>query len=104
MALFNATSKDFATLTEKGLVLVDFHASWCGPCRMLSPTLDVLASEYDGKASIVKVDVDESPELAANYGVMGIPTLLVIKDGEVVETMTGFLPKEALSSKLDANL
>lgn len=104
MGLINSTTNSFETDTKDGLVLVDFHASWCGPCRMLSPILEDLAPEFEGKASIVKVDVDENPELASQFGVMGIPTLLVMKDGEVLDTMTGFLPKEALAAKLNQAL
>lgn len=70
-------------------VLVDFWAEWCGPCRSIAPHLDTLADRYDGKARIVKVDIDSNPQTPAKYGVRGIPTLLLFKDGEVVDNMVG---------------
>jgi thioredoxin 1 len=75
-------------------VLVDFWAPWCGPCRMLSPSLDELARELDGKAKVVKVNVDEEPELASKYGIMSIPTVIAFKGGQVAGKMIGFRPKD----------
>ncbi len=75
-------------------VLVDFWAPWCGPCRMLSPTLEELGKELAGSASVVKVNVDEEPELAAKYGIMSIPTVIVFKAGQVAGKTIGFRPKE----------
>ena len=83
-------------------VLVDFFATWCGPCKMLAPVIDELSSEYEGKAKIGKLDVDENPETAEKYGVQSIPTLIIFKGGEVAEKMVGFQNAEALSEKLDA--
>jgi thioredoxin 1 len=83
-------------------VLVDFWAEWCGPCRMLGPILDQLATEKGAAAKIAKVNVDESPELAAKYGVRSIPMLLFIKGGEVKETVVGVQSKDALAKKLEA--
>jgi thioredoxin 1 len=74
-------------------VLVDFWAVWCGPCRMLTPTIESLASEYAGKVKIAKVNVDENQQLAAKYGIMSIPTVMVFKDGKVVEQFIGVQPK-----------
>jgi len=81
-------------------VLVDFWASWCGPCRMLMPTLETLSKELAGKAVIAKINVDEQPELAARFGVMSIPTLLVFRGGQVVESAVGVQPKGKLLAML----
>ena len=83
-------------------VLVDFYADWCGPCQMITPVIEELAGEYEGKAKVVKLNVDESQETAQKYGVMSIPALLFFKDGEEVERLTGALPKDALAEKLDS--
>lgn len=85
-------------------VLVDFWAEWCGPCRMVGPIVDELAQDYEGKAIVGKVNVDENPEVASKFGIRSIPTLLVIKNGEVVDKQVGAAAKEALASKLDAQL
>lgn len=83
-------------------VLVDFFATWCGPCKMLAPVIEELASEYEGKVKIGKLDVDDSPMAAQTYGVQSIPTLLIFKGGQVVDKMVGFQNKESLEEKLDA--
>lgn len=80
-------------------VLVDFSAVWCQPCKMLDPVVKQLAGEWDGKVKVVKIDADENPNLVMKFGVMGIPTLLFIKGGEVKERVTGFMPKEKLIAK-----
>lgn len=80
-------------------VLVDFSAVWCQPCKMLDPVVKELAGEWEGKVKVVKIDADENPNLVMKYGVMGIPTLLFIKDGEVKERVTGFMPKEKLIAR-----
>ena len=85
-------------------VLVDFWAEWCGPCKMIAPVVEELASEYDGKAVIGKVDVDSNPEVSAKFGIRSIPTLLVFKKGEVVDKQIGAVPKNVLSQKLDAQM
>ena len=80
-------------------VLVDFSAVWCGPCQMLDPVVKQLAVEWEGKVKVVKIDADENPNLVMQYGVMGIPTLLFMKGGEVKERITGFMPKEKLAAR-----
>jgi len=101
MAITHATDQTFATDTESGLVLVDFWAPWCGPCKMIAPVLEELDSEIGDKVKIVKLDVDENQETAAKYGVMSIPTLIVLKDGKEVDKVIGFQPKEALAERLE---
>jgi thioredoxin 1 len=79
-------------------VLVDFWATWCGPCRMLAPTIAKIAEEQEGKIKVGKIDVDEEPELAAKYGIASIPTLMVFKNGEVAKTSIGVVPKAAIEA------
>ncbi|WP_428909322.1 thioredoxin [Niallia sp. Krafla_26] len=100
MAITHATDQTFSNETGSGLVLVDFWAPWCGPCKMIAPVLEDLDAEIGDKVKIVKVDVDENPESAGKFGIMSIPTLLVLKDGEVVDKVVGFQPKEALAERL----
>lgn len=83
-------------------VLVDFWAEWCGPCRMVGPIVEELHDEYDGKAIVGKVNVDENPEVSAKFGIRNIPTVLFFKNGEIVDKQVGAAPKSAYSNKLDA--
>lgn len=85
-------------------VLVDFWAAWCGPCRMIAPIVDELANEYEGKAQITKLDVDNNQNTAMQYGIRSIPTILIFKGGEVVDTIVGAVPKEQIVSKLEAQM
>lgn len=85
-------------------VLVDFWAEWCGPCKMIAPVLEQLAVELDGKLKIAKLDVDYNPDTAMAFGVMSIPTLLVFKNGEAVDRIVGFQPKEQLMRRLQQHL
>jgi thioredoxin 1 len=85
-------------------VLVDFWAEWCAPCRMLSPTIDQIAEEYDGKVTVGKINIDEEPELAQRFGVMSIPTLILFKDGSVVSRSVGVVGKDKIAAMIDAAL
>ncbi|MGE0771640.1 MAG: thioredoxin [Cyclobacteriaceae bacterium] len=85
-------------------VLVDFWAEWCGPCKMIGPVVEELAGDYEGKAVIAKLNVDENPQVTARFGVRSIPTLLVFKNGEVVDKQVGAVPKSVLSQKLEAQV
>ncbi|CAJ1228717.1 thioredoxin [Lactiplantibacillus garii] len=98
------TDKTFTTDTATGVTLTDFWATWCGPCRMQSPVVEQLADEMGDKVTFNKMDVDANPETASSFGIMSIPTLLVKKDGEVVDTLVGYHSKEQIKQKLDQYL
>lgn len=102
MSVINITKHNFEdeVIKSEQPVLIDFWASWCGPCKMLSPVVDELAQETTN-AKICKVNVDDEPELAQAFQVMNIPTLAVVKDGKVVETSVGFKPKETIKKMLE---
>ncbi len=100
-----ASNTNFSQLLESDkLVVVDFWATWCGPCRMLSPILDEVEEEMAGKIEVVKVNVDDADEIAAQYRIMSIPTLLFFKNGQVVDKTVGAMPKSTLVDKINANL
>ncbi len=88
-------------LNSKGVVMVDFWAPWCGPCRIIAPTIEELAKEYADKVKVGKLNTDENPEIATRYGIMGIPTIMFFKDGQRVDQIVGVVPKSTLKSKLD---
>ena len=98
------TNQEFQTevLDSKELVLVDFFATWCGPCKMMAPVIDQLAEEMDGKAKVFRIDVDEVRDLAAKYRIMSVPTLMFFKNGEVVDQIMGAVPKDRLVDKINA--
>jgi thioredoxin 1 len=104
MATSKVTKANFQTavLGAQTPVVVDFWAEWCGPCRMIAPALEEISNEMAGKVSIVKVNIDEEPELGAHYGVRSIPTLLMFKNGELASNMVGAAPKSKLSSWIAA--
>ena len=95
---------NFDNTVANGLVLVDFWATWCGPCKMLAPTIDAIATEYKDRVVVGKVDVDESEALARRFGIMSIPTLFLFKDGEVVEKLVGYRLKTELEQLLNKYL
>ncbi|WP_104698094.1 MULTISPECIES: thioredoxin [unclassified Helicobacter] len=95
-------AENFDSITSKGLAVVDFWAPWCGPCRMLAPVIDELANEYDGKVAICKVNTDEQDELSAKYGIRSIPTILFMKDGQIVDQVIGATSKQSLKDKIDS--
>ncbi len=91
-------------LKADGLVLVDFWAAWCGPCRIIAPTVEELAGEYAGKLKVAKLNTDENPEIASRYKIMGIPTLIFFRKGEKADQIVGAVPKPQLKAKIDALL
>lgn len=95
---------NFAEKISSGVVLVDFFATWCGPCKMLAPVLEKLAEQYSGKAAIYKVDVDESNALAAKYGVQAVPTMVLFKDGKIVNQQVGFAGAPQIEAMINQQL
>jgi len=106
MALKKTSDQTFETevLRAERPQLVDFWAEWCGPCRQIAPALEEIATEYDGKIDVVKVNIDENPNTPTKYGVRGIPTLMMFKNGALVDQKVGALPKSRLIEWVDANL
>ena len=100
LAVTDATFAE-EVLNSETPVLVDFWADWCGPCKMVAPVVEELASDYDGKLKVTKVDVDSSPLTAGTYGIRSIPTLLIFKDGKPVNQVVGAVPKQVLQEKID---
>jgi thioredoxin 1 len=98
------TDNNFDDETSKGVVLVDFWAEWCGPCRRLAPTVDALASEFDGRATVAKLNVDENPNIPGRFAVRGIPTLLLFKEGQLAETIVGLRAKEDIAQMIERHL
>ncbi|MBL7865630.1 MAG: thioredoxin [Cyclobacteriaceae bacterium] len=93
-----------ATIKSDKPVLVDFWAEWCGPCKMIGPAVEELAGDYEGKAVVAKLNVDENPQVTARFGVRSIPTLLVFKNGQIVDKQVGAVPKSVLAGKLAAQV
>jgi thioredoxin 1 len=106
MAHKTVTDQSFQSdvLDSKTPVVVDFWAEWCGPCRMIAPSLEELASEYDGKVIVAKMNIDENPQTPTRYGVRGIPTLMIFRNGQVTATKIGALPKTKIKEWIDASI
>lgn len=105
MAVLHANEEAFTAILESGEpMLVDFFATWCGPCKMLAPVIEELAADYEGKLHVLKVDTDENQSLAMNYGIMNIPTVVLFQGGNEVDRLVGVLPKENFAQMIDAHL
>ncbi|MDC0131256.1 thioredoxin TrxA [Alphaproteobacteria bacterium] len=106
MAVEHINDGDFETqvLNADGLVLVDFWAEWCGPCKQIAPALEELSAEYDGKISILKINIDENPEAPTTYGVRSIPTMMIFQDGQAAATKVGAAPKSQIKEWIEESL
>lgn len=104
MATIHLNSGSFDKAISDKVTMVDFWASWCGPCKMLGPVIDDIANRYEGKAVVGKINVDDEQELAARYGVMSIPTVIFFKNGKEITRKVGVMPPESFTDVLDANL
>ena len=105
MAVVHFSKEGFEQASaQPGVMLVDFWATWCGPCKMIAPVIEKLAEEYEGKVTVGKVDVDQEPELARQFGVMSIPNVVILKDGEIVDRKIGAMPQSAYEEALAAAL
>ena len=104
MAHIISNVNEYDQTIKSGVTLVDFYADWCGPCRMLAPYIDQLSNEYEGKAKVVKVNVDNAQDVAFRYGISSIPTVIVVKDGKVVNSHVGFTTYDGLKEMIDAIL
>lgn len=101
---FEFTDTNFETKSAEGVAVVDFWAEWCGPCRMIGPIIEELASDYEDKATVGKVNVDDNPEISMKFGIRSIPTILILKNGEVVDKQVGVTTKKALADKIEKAL
>lgn len=101
---FDESNFDAEVLQSDLPVFVDFYADWCGPCKMMSPVIDKLAEEYEGKIKVGKVNVDENGDLAVKYGIMSIPNMVFFKNGEVADRVVGAIPKPAMKEKFEKNI
>lgn len=98
------TEKNFEEKTKSGLILIDFFATWCGPCRMMSPILEEVGENLDGKVSIYKVDVDDDEKLARKFGILSIPTLIIFKDGKQVDKKVGYIQADDLQAMIEKHI
>lgn len=101
---FTTANWDSEVVQTTGIVMVDFWAVWCGPCRIIAPTVEELSKEYAGKIKVGKLNTDENPDVASRYKIMGIPTIMFFKDGQKVDQIVGAVPKPQLKAKIDALL
>ena len=97
-------SNDFKNEIGNGITVVDFSATWCGPCKMLSPVLEDLAGDMEGKVNFIKVDIDQSLDLASEYQISSVPTMVIFKDSQKVNQLVGFLPKEKIKEVIESSL
>ncbi|MDI2882339.1 thioredoxin [Clostridioides difficile] len=97
-------TNNFDKEIENGVVVVDFFATWCGPCKMLAPVFEELGNEMNENAKFIKVDIDQSMEIARKFMVSTVPTMMIFKDGKQVDTMVGFMPKESIKSKVETHI
>ena len=105
MALVHFSEEGFdKALTQPGLMVVDFWAEWCGPCKMLGPVIEQLAADYDGKAVVGKINVDDEPDLAQRYGILSIPTVMFFKDGKEIDKKIGVMPPQEFVKTIEANI
>ena len=95
---------EFREEIKNGVVLVDFFATWCGPCKMLAPVLEQVSEEMAGKVNVIKVDIDQCPDLADEFKIVSVPTMMIFKDGAKVDMLVGFLPKERITEAVEAHL
>jgi thioredoxin 1 len=95
---------DNEVIKAQGLIMIDFWAAWCSPCRMISPTVEELAKEYSGKVKVLKLNTDENSEIASMYKIMGIPTIMFFKDGIKIDQIVGVVPKQHIKAKIDSFL
>ena len=102
MTTFN--KEEIKTLTQQGITVLDFYAKWCEPCKLLTPIFDDIKEELKDSANFIKIDIDSNLELAREYRVSSVPTILIIKEGEIVDSTVGFLPKEVLKNKIDKQI
>jgi len=105
MAVKHIKTEEFKAVVEPApLAMIDFWADWCGPCKMLSPAIEMLAEQYEGKVLVAKINVDEEPELARSFGVMSIPTVVFLKGGQEFDRKVGLMPADVFATVLDQNL